>query len=109
MTAAAAAISSMVSPLMRKPISKWLKKGMEIYIGRSSKCYVFVKWEDEYVDDRHAKLVYQGGAVHIIPLFETMVNGVIVPENQKTVLQGDDIIQLGRYSISRMQYKEKRS
>ncbi len=94
---------------MKKPISKWLKKGMEIYIGRSSKCYVFVKWEDEYVDDRHAKLVYQGGSVHIIPLFETMVNGVIVPENQKTALQGDDIIQLGRYSISRMQYKEKRS
>ena len=61
------------------------------------------------MDDRHAKLVYQGGAVHIIPLFETMVNGVIVPENQKTVLNGDDIIQLGRYSISRMQYKEKRS
>lgn len=94
---------------MKKPISKWLKKGMEIYIGRSSKCYVFVKWEDEYVDDRHAKLVYQGGSVHIIPLFETMVNGVIVPENQKTALVGDDIIQLGRYSISRMQYKEKRS
>ncbi|GLR16676.1 FHA domain-containing protein [Portibacter lacus] len=94
---------------MKKPISKWLKKGMEIYIGRSSKCYVFVKWEDEYVDDRHAKLIYQGGSVHIIPLFETMVNGVIVPENQKTALQGDDIIQLGRYSISRMQYKEKRS
>lgn len=94
---------------MKKPISKWLKKGMEIYIGRSSKCYVFIKWEDEYVDDRHAKLIYQGGSVHIIPLFETMVNGVIVPENQKTALEGDDIIQLGRYSISRMQYKEKRS
>ena len=94
---------------MVKPISKWLKKGMEIYIGRASKCYVFVKWEDEHVDDRHAKLVYQGGHVHIIPLCETMVNGVIVPENQKTILENADIIQLGRYSISRMQYKEKRS
>lgn len=94
---------------MVKPISKWLKKGMEIYIGRSSKCYVFVKWEDEYVEDRHAKLVYQGGNVHIIPLTETMVNGVIVPENQKTALHNNDVIQLGRYSISRMQYKEKRS
>jgi hypothetical protein len=94
---------------MVKPISKWLKKGMEIYIGRLSKCYVFVKWEDEHVEDRHAKLVYQGGHVHIIPLHETMVNGVIVPENQKTVLYNADIIQLGRYSISRMQYKEKRS
>ncbi len=94
---------------MVKPISKWLKKGMEIYIGRSSKCYVFVKWEDAVVEDRHAKLVYTGGNVHIIPLSETMVNGVIVPENQKTALQNADIIQLGRHSISRMQYKEKRS
>lgn len=94
---------------MVKPISKWLKKGMEIYIGRSSKCYVFVKWEDEVVEDRHAKLIYEGGHVHIIPLSETMLNGVIVPENQKTVLQNADVIQLGRNSISRMQYKEKRS
>ncbi len=94
---------------MVKPISKWLKKGMEIYIGRASKCYVFIKWEDSHVDDRHAKLVYQGGNVHIIPLVETMVNGVILPVNQKTALQNADIIQLGRYSISRMQYKEKRS
>ncbi len=94
---------------MVKPISKWLKKGMEIYIGRASKCYVFIKWEDEVVEDRHAKLVYQGGNVHIIPLAETMINGVIVPQNQKTTLYNSDVIQLGRYSVSRMQYKEKRS
>ena len=61
------------------------------------------------VEDRHAKLIYEGGHVHIIPLSETMLNGVIVPENQKTFLQNADVIQLGRHSFSRMQYKEKRS
>ena len=93
---------------MVKPISKWLKKGMEIYIGSMSKCYVFIKWEDKHVGERHAKLVYSQANVFIIPLHETMVNGVIVPENQKTQLMNNDIIQLGRGSISKMQYKEKR-
>jgi hypothetical protein len=93
---------------MVKPISKWLKKGMEIYIGSMSKCYVFIKWEDKSVGDRHAKLVYSQSNVYIIPLYETLVNGVVVPENQKTPLMNNDIIQLGRESISKMQYKEKR-
>lgn len=91
---------------MVKPISKWLKNGMEVYIGRSAKCYVFVKWNDEQVEDKHAMLVYEGQIVYIIALFETLVNGVIIPENQKIELHNDDIIQLGRYSISKMQYKQ---
>jgi hypothetical protein len=94
---------------MVKPISKWLKKGMEIFIGTSSKCYVFIKWDDEFAQDKHAKLIYYGGVVYVIPMYETLVNGVIVPENQKTPLQNGDVLQLGRYSNTKMQYKEKRS
>ena len=73
-----------------------------------SKCYVFIKWEDKSVGERHAKMVYYQSNVYIIPLHETLVNGVIIPENQKTPLMNNDIIQLGRESISKMQYKEKR-
>ena len=92
---------------MVKPISKWLKNGMEVFIGRSAKCYVFIKWNDEAVEDKHAMLVYENSRVHIIALYETLVNGVIIPENQKIELENDDIIQLGRNSQSKMQYKER--
>jgi predicted component of type VI protein secretion system len=92
---------------MVKPISKWLKNGMEVFIGRSAKCYVFIKWNDEHVEDKHAMLVLENGRVHIIALYETLLNGVIIPENQKVELNNDDIIQLGRYSNSKMQYKER--
>lgn len=92
---------------MVKPISKWLKNGMEVFIGRSAKCYVFIKWNDEAVEDKHAMLVYENSRVHIIALYETLVNGVIIPENQKVELENNDIIQLGRYSNSKMQYKER--
>jgi len=92
-----------------KPISKWLKKGMEVYIGSMSKCYVFIKWTDEFVEGRHAKLIYAEGRVWIEPLAETLVNGVILPEGERSPLSNDDIIQLGRYSVSRLKYREKRS
>ena len=92
---------------MVKPISKWLKNGMEVFIGRSAKCYVFIKWNDEAVEDKHAMLTYENSRVHIIALYETLVNGVIIPENQKIPLENDDIIQLGRHSNSKMQYKER--
>ena len=91
---------------MVKPISKWLKNGMEVYIGRSAKCYIFIKWNDEQVEDKHAMLIYENSRVHIIALYETLVNGVIIPENQKVELNNDDMIQLGRYSNTKMQYKE---
>ena len=91
-----------------KPISKWLKKGMEVYIGSMSKCYVFVKWTDEYVEGRHARMTYSEGRVWIEPLAETLLNGVILPENEQVMLNNDDIIQLGRYSVSRFKYREKR-
>lgn len=92
---------------MVKPISKWLKSGMEVYMGTSAKCYIFIKWTDDSVQDKHAMLVYDENRVHIIALYETLVNGEIIPENQKIMLYNNDIIQLGSHSISKMQYKEK--
>jgi FHA domain/von Willebrand factor type A domain len=90
------------------PISKWLKSGMEISIGTSSKCQVFVKWTDEAVLDEHALLSYQDQRVYIYPLDEVMVNNVLIPTKQKFALKDRDVIQLGRSSISMYLYKEMR-
>ncbi|MDX2285502.1 MAG: FHA domain-containing protein [Bacteroidia bacterium] len=91
------------------PISKWLKADMDIFIGTDPGCYVFIKWNDEFAQARHARLSYQNGHVSLEPLAETVVNGQVAPLNKPTVLKDGDIIQLGRQSISRMRYKEKRS
>ena len=90
------------------PISKWLKSGIDIFIGTDSGCYVYIKWNDDAVQPQHGRLLYENGAVYIQPLAETMVNGVIIPHNRKMALQNGDIIQLGRASQTRMRYKEKR-
>ena len=90
------------------PISKWLKSGVDVTIGREPGCYVYVKWEDDAVLPHHAILTYSKGAVFIEPLGETMVNGRIMPVKKKTPLKDGDMIQLGRESISKMRYKEKR-
>ncbi|MEY4905179.1 MAG: hypothetical protein RLZZ292_2994 [Bacteroidota bacterium] len=90
------------------PISKWLKSGMEISIGTSSKCQVFVKWSDEAVLDEHALLSYQDQRVYIYPLDEVMINNILIPLKQKFALKDGDVIQLGRSSISMYRYKEMR-
>jgi len=91
------------------PISKWLKTGMDIFIGTDSSCYVFIKWTDPAVESRHAKLSYDHDSVYIEPLAETLVNNVEIPLNKATKLQDGDIIQLGKESVSRMRYIEKRN
>ncbi|MBN8682929.1 MAG: FHA domain-containing protein [Chitinophagales bacterium] len=91
------------------PISKWLKNGMDIFIGREPGNYVYVKWEDAAVAPFHARLFYDRGIVYIEPLSETMINGKLIPLKTNTPLQNGDLIQLGRNSISRMRYKEKRN
>lgn len=90
------------------PISKWLRRGIDISVGRESGNYVYVKWDDEAVQPVHARLYYDKGAVFIEPLAETLVNGKILPLNTGTPLRNNDLIQYGRTSITRMRYREKR-
>lgn len=91
------------------PISKWLKQGMNVNIGSASGSYVYVKWDDPAVQEKHATLTYDNGRVFIEPIGETLVNNVLLPMEQKRLLKNGDIIQLGRDSISQMLYREKRS
>jgi predicted component of type VI protein secretion system len=91
------------------PISKWLKSGTEVTIGTDSSNYVYVKWDDGAAQPQHAKLLYENGAVFIVPFADTLVRGQPIPLNRKTALQNGDVIQLGRDSITRMRYKEKRT
>jgi len=90
------------------PISKWLKNGIEIFIGRESGNYVYVKWDDEAVQPYHARLFYEKGMVYIEPLAETLLNGKLLPLRTNTALQNGDLLQLGRQSNTRMRYREKR-
>jgi hypothetical protein len=90
------------------PISKWLKNGIEIFIGRESGNYVYVKWDDEAVQPYHARLFYDKGTVYIEPLAETLLNGKMLPLRANTALRHGDLLQLGRQSNTRMRYREKR-
>ncbi|MBK8723370.1 MAG: VWA domain-containing protein [Saprospiraceae bacterium] len=91
-----------------KPISKWLRRGLEVWIGTEPKCYIFIKWEDELAKPMHAKLTLENDRVYIEPKFDTLLNGVLLPINAKTPLNNNDILQLGVGSVSKMQYMEKR-
>ena len=90
------------------PISKWLKTGIDIFIGSDAGCYVFVKWNDPAVQGRHAKLSFDGNHVYIHPIGETWVNNRVLPLNSPTVLKDKDIIKLGTESVTRIQFHEKR-
>ena len=92
-----------------KPISKWLKQNLDVVIGTETGSYVYVKWQDDAVQPRHARLHYNKRAVFIEPLAETLVNGRIITLNKSTHLKDGDLIQLGRDSETRMRFKEKRS
>lgn len=89
------------------PISNWLKNGTEVSIGTSPKCQLYVKWNDDAVIDKHAKLTFNSNKVYIEPYEETLVNNVMVPIGEKTQLKHQDIIQMGRNSTSKFRYKEK--
>ncbi|MCC6461137.1 MAG: FHA domain-containing protein [Saprospiraceae bacterium] len=92
---------------MSAPISKWLKASIDVAIGTSSKCYVYIKWDDPAVADMHAIITYANQQVYIEPLAETLVNRVILPLNRKTPLQANDLIQLGRESTTLFRFIAK--
>lgn len=90
-----------------KPISKWLRKGMEITIGTSQKCHIVIKWDDPDAEPIHARMSYKEGKVFLEPLHEMLLNGVLMPLEVKRELKDNDLLKFGRHSVSTMQYKEK--
>lgn len=92
------------------PISKWLKTGMEIFIGTDSSCYVFVKWSDldPEVQAQHAELSYKDGKVFLKPLHPVWLNGREIPLNKAYELRDKDEIQLGPEGITRMLFTVKK-
>ena len=91
------------------PISKWLKNGQKIFIGKDPSNYVYIKWEDPSVIPKHAQLLLENGTVYIQPLGETLVNRKLIDMKRKTALKNKDLIQLGREGTSLLRYMEKRS
>ena len=76
----------------------WLKKDIDVFIGTESGSYVYVKWTDDQVQPRHARLYYDKGVVFIEPWAETLLNNRVLPLKKSRPLQDGDIIQLGRNS-----------
>lgn len=89
----------------KNAISKWLKAGLEIYIGTADVCHVFVKWNDPVVQAKHAKLSLEKERVYLEPLAQTLINGREV--TQKTQLKDGDRIKLGFDSRSVFRFSEK--
>lgn len=92
------------------PISKWLKAGMDIFLGTDSSCYVYVSWADPAIQPQHALLSYdtKKNLVYIEPQAETLINNKVIPLDQKTELQDGDLIQPGRNSVTKMRFKVKK-
>lgn len=87
------------------PISKWLKQGVQVDIGTSQNAYVPVKWPDPEAKDRHAVLQLDNQQVYLLALAETLVNDRLIGENKRIALHHNDIIQLGRRSMSKFRFR----
>ena len=89
------------------PISKWLKAGLEVNIGSDPSSHVFIKWQDNQVAYLHAVLSYQAGTGVILrAMEEVLVNNSVLAPNKTTKLRDGDLIQLGKDSITRLQFIE---
>jgi len=90
------------------PVSKWLKAGQTVTIGRSPSAIVRIKWKDQGVEGIHAELTMENDAILLEPMAPMKINGKRVNLNSKVPLHHDDIIGFGETSITELQYKEKR-
>ena len=89
------------------PISKWLKAGLEVNIGSDPSSHVFIKWQDTQVAYLHAVLSHQaGGGVILKAMEEVLVNNSVLSPNKTMKLKDGDLIQLGKDSITRLQFIE---
>ena len=89
----------------RVPLSKWLKSDYEIIIGTEPGSQVYIKWPDEAVEPEHARISLEGDGVYLLPYGETLINNRIVGQ-KKVRLRDDDVIRLGRRSLTEMRYRE---
>ncbi len=90
------------------PISKWLKKNIDVFIGTEQGSYVYIKWTDDQVKPRHARMHFEKGVVFLEAYAETLLNGRPMALKKSTPLKDGDILQLGRDSVSRMRFRERR-
>lgn len=91
----------------RVPLSKWLKTDYEIVIGTLPGSQVYIKWPDEEVEAEHARIKLDGGRVFLVPYGETLINNRIITGQKRVQLNDNDIIRLGRRSITEMRYRER--
>lgn len=103
-----------ISPNFRRgsvfPLDRLLNSGKPVIIGRDMKgCEVRVKWEDNYVLPQHAVLDMKNNRVYIRPLgdAEIWIKDHPLQNGKTTLLEGGEIIRLGRHSQTAFKYLQK--
>ena len=80
-----------------------------VYIGTDPASEVYIKWGDmdEYVKEKHAKMIYENEQVWIESIgdAEVLVNNRVIRERKS--LEGGDKILLGTQSISLIQFNAR--
>jgi len=88
------------------PIGKWLKTGIDVQIGSDPSSYVFVKWNDQAVEGKHAVLTFDGKRVFIEAFAPTFLNNRSINVGVKYPLKNNDIIKPGANSVTKFMFKE---
>lgn len=88
------------------PIGKWLKAGIDVQIGSEPSSYVFVKWNDQAVQGRHANLSFDGKRVYLEAFAETLLNGRILDTGTRHPIKNNDVIKLGGKSVTKFLFRE---
>jgi hypothetical protein len=78
------------------PIDKWLKQGMDIFIGTDPSCYVLVSWQDKKAQPFHALLQFSNNQIFLTAYEPVFVNGRLVENKEQVVLEHGYRVQLGK-------------
>ena len=91
------------------PVSKWLKEGLQVHIGREIHNNVVLDWETAiggtHAEMSHVKANETTSIRSLDDNFVTEVNGRIIPTGQDYKLKNGDIITIGG---THLRYEEKR-
>lgn len=90
------------------PVSRWLKEGEQVTLGRGIKDKVPIK-KDKAVQEGHAKLSLKNDRVFIEPIGHVTVNESEVPKGKRYPLHHLDRISFGEKSFTTLRYLEKRT
>ena len=90
------------------PVSRWLKEGEQVTMGRGIKDKVPIK-KDKAVQESHAIVSLKNDRVYIEPVGLVTINENEIPKGKKYPLRHLDRISFGEKSFTTLRYLEKRT